>query len=82
MRTQYITREDMVCFTTKPVLSCVYGVPTQTKQVQLDFHCLPKQSPFTQQLMIESERQVIKQLVNKRVDMRQQYSVPISCVAA
>lgn len=82
MRTQYIQREDMICFTTKPVLACVQGIPTQTKQVQLDFHCLPKASPFTQQLVVESEKQVIRQLANKRVDIRQLFTVPVSCVAA
>ena len=82
LRTQYIQRDDMICFTTKPVLQCVQGVASQLKQVAVDFHCLPKTSPFTQQLIVESERQVIKQLVNKRVDLRQQISVPVSCVSA
>jgi hypothetical protein len=82
MRTQYIQRDDMICFTTKPVLACVQGVATQTQAVQLDFHCLPQTSPFTQQLIIESQKQVIKQLANKRVDLRQSVQVPVSCVAA
>jgi hypothetical protein len=82
MRTQYIQRDDMICFTTKPVLSCVEGVATQTKSLTLDFHCLPKTSPFTQQLIVESEKQVIKQLANKRVDLRQSFDVPVACVAA
>jgi len=82
MRTQYIQRDDMICFTTKPVLSCVEGYrASSTKQIQLDFHCLPKQSPFTQQLIVESQKQVITQLVNKRVDIRQDYAVPIACIA-
>ena len=82
MRTQYIQRDDMICFTTKPVLACVQGVASQIKSVKLDFHCLPKTSPFTQQLIIESEKQVIKQLANKRVDLRQLVQVPVSCVAS
>ncbi len=82
MRTQYIQRDDMICFTTKPVLSCVQGVATQTKSLILDFHCLPKTSPFTQQLIVESEKQVIKQLANKRVDLRQSFDVPVACVGA
>lgn len=82
MRTQYIQRDDMICFTTKPVMSCVEGYRAQsTRNIQLDFHCLPKQSPFTQQLIVESQKQVIKQLVNKRVDIRQEYAVPIACIA-
>jgi len=82
MRTQYISRDDMICFTTKPVLACIQGTPTQLKTVKVDFHCLPKTSPFTQQLILESEKQVIKQLVNKRVDLRQAIDVPVACVAA
>jgi len=82
LRTQYIQRDDMICFTTKPVLACVQGQATALKQVKVDFHCLPKTSPFTQQLIVESEKQVIKQLVNKRVDLRQQIDVPVACVAA
>jgi hypothetical protein len=81
MRTQHIERDDMICFTTKPVLSCVQGRPQQVKQMQLDFHCLPKQSPFTQQLIAESATKVITQLANKRVDIRQTIQVPISCAA-
>jgi len=79
LRTQYITRDDMICFTTRPVMTCVSGRARQTKQMKLDFHCLPKTSPFTQQLIQESQKQVIKQLVNKRVDLRQQYDVPVEC---
>jgi len=81
MRTEYIERDDMICFTTKPVLSCGQGYrAAQSKQMQLDFHCLPKQSPFTQQLIAESARSVITQLANKRVDIRQIISVPQQCV--
>jgi hypothetical protein len=84
MRTQYIQRDDMICFTTRPVLACVqgFGVATQTQSQQLDFHCLPKNSPFTQQLIVESQKQVIKQLATKRVDLRQFVDVPVACVAA
>jgi hypothetical protein len=82
MRTQYIERDDMICFTTKPVLSCGQQAQAQqTKQMELAFHCLPKSSPFTQQLIAESQRQVITQLANKRVDIRQTMQVPVSCVA-
>jgi uncharacterized protein YlbG (UPF0298 family) len=80
MRTQYIQRDDMTCFTTQPVLTCVRGVPTHMQTVKLDFHCLPKNSPFTQDLIAESETGVvIKQLARKRVDLRQAVSVPVSC---
>jgi hypothetical protein len=81
LQTRYIERDDMVCFTTKPVLTCVGGRPTTTKQMLLDFHCLPKQSSFTQQLIVESHKTVIRQLANKRVDIRQQFDVPIACVS-
>jgi len=82
MRTQYIERDDMICFTTKPVLSCgPQAIPQQTKQMELAFHCLPKSSPFTQQLISESTRQVITQLANKRVDIRQIMEIPVICVA-
>jgi len=81
LRTQHIERDDMICFTTKPVMTCVQGRPQQTKQMQLDFHCLPKQSQFTQQLITESQTKVITQLANKRVDIRQTIQVPVSCQA-
>jgi hypothetical protein len=80
LRTQYMERDDMVCFTTRPVMTCVNNArPLRVKAQQLDFHCLPKTSPFTQQLIVEAEKQVIKQLVNKRVDLRQQVDVPLAC---
>jgi hypothetical protein len=81
MRTQYIERDDMICFTTKPVLECYNSVPVQTTQQLLSFHCLPKESQFTQQLIIDAQRQVLKQLANKRVDIRQSVTVPVNCVA-
>jgi hypothetical protein len=81
MRTQYIERDDMICFTTKPVLECYDSVPVQTTQQLLSFHCLPKDSRFTQELIIDAQKQVIKQLANKRVDIRQSVTVPVSCVA-
>jgi len=71
----------MICFTTKPVLECYNSVASQTTQRLLDFHCLPKESQFTQQLIIDSQRQVLKQLANKRVDIRQSVTVPVNCVA-
>jgi len=82
LRTQYIERDDMVCFTTRPVLSCVNATPSAVKQVKLDFHCLPKASPFTQQLIADSEIKILKQLANKRVDLRQVVDVPINCAIA
>jgi hypothetical protein len=81
MRTHYIERDDMICFTTKPVLECFNSVAVSTTQQLLNFHCLPKDSQFTQQLVIDAQRQVIKQLANKRVDIRQTVIVPVSCVA-
>jgi len=82
MRTVYIERDDMICFTTKPVLECFgNSVAVSTTQQLLNFHCLPKDSSFTQQLVIDAQRQVIKQLVNKRVDIRQSVTVPVRCVA-
>jgi len=79
LRTQYISRDDMICFTTRPVMTCIGRQALRTKQMKLDFHCLPKNSPFTQQLIQESEKQVIKQLVNKRVDLRQSVEVAVTC---
>lgn len=82
MRTEYIHRDDMVCFTIEPVKTCVSGKkPTQTKQVEVDFHCLPKESPFTQQLINEAQKHVVKRIANKRVDLRQTLTVPVSCTA-
>jgi len=83
LRTQYIERDDMVCFTTKPVLTCISGQSRaqQLREVKADFHCLPKESEFTRQLIQESIQGVIKQLANKRVDVRQVIQVPVSCIA-
>jgi len=79
MRTQYVTRQDQICFTTRPVLSCAKDQIKSTKQVTIDFHCLQKDSPFTKQLMVESETKVLVQLANKRVDYRETVQVPALC---
>lgn len=72
-------RENMICFTTKPVLTCLRGLPRQTEEKELTFHCLPKESQFTQHLMRLADQGVIKQLANKRVDITQMVAVPIAC---
>lgn len=82
MRTEYITKGDRVCFTTRPVLSCgAQCQPQQQKTMEFSFHCLPKSSAFTQQLVKEAEESVLKNIQNKRVDFRQTLSVPVSCSA-
>jgi hypothetical protein len=81
MRTLYIERDDMICFTTKPVRECYdYAVPSQTTQQFFGFHCLPKDSQITQQFIIDAQKQVIKQFANKRADIRQSVTVPVQCV--
>ena len=82
MKTEFIIRDDKACFTTRPILSCGASCqPQETKEVEMDFHCLPRSSPFTQNLMNQAETQVLKQLVNKRVDFRDSLTVPLACVA-
>jgi hypothetical protein len=82
LRTQFIERDEMICFTTKPVLTCINGVSRaqSLRRVKADFHCLPKSTQFTQQLVQESLLGVVKQLANKRVDLRQEIDVPVTCV--
>jgi len=80
-RTQYIIKGENACFTTRPVMSCASGRALTTKTTTLDFHCLPVASPFTKQLMVDSERKVLVQLANKRVDFREQVIVPITCAS-
>jgi len=83
LRTEYLIRGDMACFTTRPVLTCGSSCVAQSsRQVTLDFHCLQKASPFTQQLMSEAQRSVLTKLANKRVDLRETVSVPLACLAA
>jgi hypothetical protein len=80
MRTQYYVRDNQVCFTTKPILACLpEAKPVGIQKVTLDFHCLDKNVPYTQQLMIQAQTQAIEQLANKRVHVRQQVSVPVAC---
>jgi len=84
MKTEFVIRDgNKVCFTTRPVLSCGNACqPRDMKEIEVDFHCLPRASPFTQNLMNEADNfKVVKQLVNKRVDFRQTLSVPTECVA-
>jgi uncharacterized protein YdaT len=82
MKTEFIVRDDKVCFTTRPILSCGSSCqPQETKEVEMDFHCLPRSSPFTQDLMNKAETQPLKQLINKRVDFRDNLTVPLACVA-
>jgi hypothetical protein len=83
LRTEYMVRNQMVCFTTRPVLACGQTCrASSSQQVSLDFHCLPKASPFTQQLIVDAQKMVLKQLVNKRVDLRQSVDIPLGCVVA
>jgi hypothetical protein len=83
MRTEYVIEGDMVCFTTKPVNSCNAGCrATAEQEQQVEFHCLPKASPFTKQLQQEADRQVLKQLSNKRIDFRRVMRIPVRCLAA
>ncbi|RWS27858.1 vitellogenin-like protein [Leptotrombidium deliense] len=81
IRNRYIQRNQMVCFTTRPVTICQSPcIPVGTvKTEQLNFHCLEQASPFTQQLMLESEQTVLTQLVSKRIDFTQSVDVPITC---
>jgi len=83
MKTEYVIRDgDKVCFTTRPVLSCgIRCQPQETKEIEMDFHCLPRSSSFTQDLMTKAETQPLKQLINKRVDFRDTLTVPLACVA-
>jgi len=82
MRTQYVREDERVCFTTRPVLSCTTGCqPASVKQVNVSFHCLSVSSPFTTQLVKDSERTVLTQLAHKRVDFKRDISVPVSCSA-
>jgi hypothetical protein len=82
MRTEYVVEGDMVCFTTKPVNACNQGChATQEQEMNIEFHCLPKASPFTKQLQLEADRTILKQLANKRIDFRRVMMVPVRCVA-
>lgn len=82
MRTEYVARKSQICFTTRPVMSCANGAsPAATKKVTREFHCLPRSSPLTQQLMKDAETTVLRQLVNKRVDFREELTIPLTCSA-
>lgn len=82
MRTEYVVEGDMICFTTKPVNACLQGCrPTAEEEQSVEYHCLPKASPFTKQLQQEADKAVLKQLANKRVDFRRAIKVPLRCLA-
>jgi len=82
MRTEYTVEGDMVCFTTKPVNACNQGCrATAEEDEEVQFHCLPKNSPFTKQLQAEADKAILKQLANKRVDFRRVLKVPVRCIA-
>jgi hypothetical protein len=81
LKTQIVRDSGRICFTTKPVLSRASSCQADaTKQVTMEFHCLPM-SAFTSQLIKESERKVLTQLVNKRVDFTRSIPAPVSCSA-
>jgi len=83
LRTEYMIRGEMACFTTRPVVSCGSSCVAQsTREVTLEFHCLQKGSPFTQQLMAETQRSVLTKLASKRVDLKEVVSVPVACIPA
>jgi hypothetical protein len=82
LRTEYVVEGDMVCFTTKPMIACQANCKTVGQNEKIvDFHCLPKASPFTQQLQQEADHAILKQLANKRVDFRRTLHVPVRCEA-
>jgi hypothetical protein len=82
MKTLYVREKGRICFTTRPVLSCATSCqPESVKQVNMDFHCLPMSSAFTMQLVKETEKNVLWQLANKRVDFTRTVSAPLSCSA-
>jgi len=83
LRTEYIVEGEMVCFTTKPVNACNAECrATRTEEKTVEFHCLPKASPFTKQLQQEADRAILRQLANKRVDFRRALNLPVLCGAA
>lgn len=82
LKTQYVQDNGRICFTTRPVLSCADGCqPSSDHLVTRDFHCLPMSTAFTNQLVAETERNVLSRLVNKRVDFTRPISAPVSCSA-
>lgn len=82
-RTEYLTEGNMVCFTTRPVGVCgqTCRIASQSKR-NVQFHCLPKESAFTRQLMVEAQKAVLKQLINKRVDLQRELLLPTACAFA
>lgn len=82
MKTRYIHENGRVCFTTRPVRACQPECqPQSTTEVTRNFHCLPMASPFTAQLMAQSETTVLDRLATKRVDFSRKLSAPASCSA-
>jgi len=82
MKTDYIIKGNRVCFTTRPVLSCGGQCkPQQQKTMEFSFHCLPAAEPFTQSLINQASFEVLRNIANKRVDLRQPHSVPVACAA-
>jgi hypothetical protein len=82
LRTEYVIEGDQVCFTTKPVNVCQSGCRAQaTKETPIEFHCLPKASPFTKQLQNEADHTILKQLASKRIDFRRNMAIPTRCSA-
>jgi hypothetical protein len=82
LRTEYVIEADQVCFTTKPLNVCQSGCRALSqRQAVVEFHCLPKNSPFTKQLQQEADHAILKQLANKRVDFRRTLAVAERCSA-
>ncbi|RWS06019.1 vitellogenin-like protein [Dinothrombium tinctorium] len=83
MRNRFVVRNQVVCFTTLPLATCSEScIPTIFQSITVDFHCLEGSSPFTKQLMLEAQTQVLTQLANKRVDFRESINVPTTCAPA
>ncbi|WP_433662304.1 hypothetical protein ACQPW1_09185 [Nocardia sp. CA-128927] len=76
MRTLVVKHNEMTCFSTKPV-----AVPT-TRAAVIAFHCLPSDSRFTKQLEREAKDKVVKELANKRVDIRLRCTADADAVAS
>jgi hypothetical protein len=72
--------DDKICFSNRAYPICAQNAqPVALREEVVAFHCLPAQSPFAQQLVMEAQSMVLTQLVNKRVDLREARQIAVSC---
>ncbi|CAK9795283.1 Vg [Anthophora quadrimaculata] len=80
-RTKIIESDDKICFSMRPILSCINGCsPTETVPKNHQFHCMNRNDAALN-LQRRIEKGANPDLTQKTVSMSHPYNVPLACMA-